>query len=55
MTTNKEIAECLKAARAEISKQNLVIWFNERNIDYYFMDDIDMYIYYFENIPEEIE
>lgn len=52
MTTNKGILECLRTARAEISKQNLIIWFNERDIDYYGMDDIDMYIYYFEKQPE---
>jgi hypothetical protein len=36
-----------------ISKQNLLNWFNENDIDYIGMTDMEMYIYYIKNANEE--
>jgi hypothetical protein len=31
-----------------IHRQEVILWFNENDIDYFNMTDLDMYIYYIE-------
>ena len=40
--------DCLKKVNKLIHRQDLVLWFNENDIDYFNMNDLDMYIYYIE-------
>lgn len=44
-----KIIEALREARNTISINELILLFNEYDIEYSNMCDIDMYIYYFEN------
>jgi len=46
--TKRHVAE-FKMVRALVSKQDVINWFNQNNIDYYHLEDIDMYIIYMEN------
>ena len=46
-----EFVDCLDALKkvdAGIHRQELILWFNENNIDYFNMSDLQMYIYYIE-------
>lgn len=40
--------ESLKKVRNRISIEQVTIWFNENDIDYFTMTDLDMYIHYIE-------
>ena len=47
-----EIKECLpylKKVNSLIPRTSLIEWFNENDIDYFNMDDLEMYIYFIEN------
>ena len=47
-----ELKDCLpylKKVNNFIIKQNVINWFNQKDIDYYNMGDLDMYIYYIEH------
>jgi hypothetical protein len=50
MLTNnmKSSIECLKSIKKDISWQEVLQWFNENNIDYFGMNDLEMYIKYLE-------
>jgi hypothetical protein len=50
MLTNnmKSSIECLKSIKKDISWQEVLHWFNENNIDYFGMNDLEMYIKYLE-------
>jgi hypothetical protein len=39
---------CLKKVNNGIHRQEVILWFNENDIDYFNMTDLDMYIYYIE-------
>lgn len=39
---------CLKKVNNGINRQEVILWFNENDIDYFNMTDLDMYIYYIE-------
>ena len=41
--------EALKRINSEIGRQQVIQWFNDKDIDYLHMTDIDMYIYYIQN------
>ena len=41
--------EALKRINSEIGRQEVIQWFNDNDIDYFHMTDIDMYIYYIQN------
>ena len=46
-----ELIDCvdaLKKVNNRIPRQELFTWFNENDIDYHTMSDLDMYIYYIE-------
>lgn len=40
--------DCLKKVSNGIHRQEVILWFNENDIDYFNMTDLDMYIYYIE-------
>ncbi len=40
--------ESLKKVNNGIHRQEVILWFNENDIDYFNMTDLDMYIYYIE-------
>jgi hypothetical protein len=41
--------DSLKKINSEIHRQSVLEWFNEQDINYLRMSDIEMYIYYIEN------
>ncbi len=46
-----EYVDCLdslKKVNNGIHRQEVILWFNENDIDYFNMTDLDMYIYYIE-------
>lgn len=43
-----ECLSCLKKVNNGIHRQEIISWFNENDIDYFNMTDLDMYIYYIE-------
>jgi len=46
-----EYVDCLdslKKVSKGIHRQEVILWFNENDIDYFNMTDLDMYIYYIE-------
>lgn len=46
-----EYVDCLdslKKVNNGIHRQEVILWFNENDIDYFNMNDLDMYIYYIE-------
>ena len=46
-----EYVDCLdslKKVNSGIHRQEVILWFNENDIDYFNMSDLDMYIYYIE-------
>jgi len=48
---SQEIVECLphlKKVNSEIPWQAVLDWFNQNDVDYYGMRDLDMYIFYIE-------
>ena len=45
--------DSLKKINSEIHRQSVLEWFNEQDINYLRMSDIEMYIYYIENANEE--
>lgn len=45
--------EALRRVNKSIDRQELIHWFNENDIEYIFMTDIEMYIYYIQNANEE--
>lgn len=50
-----EFLDCLDSLRKVknlINKTEMIIWFNEKDIDYYNMSDLEMYIFYIENNKE---
>ena len=44
--------DSLKKINSEISRQNVIQWFNDNDIDYYYMTDIEMYIQYIQQADE---
>jgi hypothetical protein len=40
--------DSLKKVNNGINRQEVILWFNENDIDYFNMTDLDMYIYYIE-------
>ena len=38
----------LKKVNYRINMRDVIIWFNENDIDYFNMNDLEMYIYYIE-------
>lgn len=44
-----EDLEALKRINNEINRQDVILWFNENDIDYFNMTDIEMYIHYIKN------
>ena len=38
-----------KTVRSLVSKSDLIQWFNDNDIEYYHLNDIDMYIKYMES------
>jgi hypothetical protein len=42
--------ECLKKINSEINRQDVIQWFNDNDIDYHTMTDIEMYIVYIKNL-----
>jgi len=44
--------DSLKKINSEISRQNVIQWFNDNDIDYYHMTDIEMYIQYIQQADE---
>lgn len=51
--TNKKqnemtILEALKQVNRTISKQEVIQWFNDNDIEYYDLNDLEMYIKYIE-------
>jgi hypothetical protein len=49
----KNDLDALKRVNSGIHKQSVIEWFNEQDIDYFRMSDLEMYIYYIENANEE--
>jgi|TARA_R110000851_G_scaffold281736_1_gene435209 hypothetical protein len=46
-----EYLDCLsslKKVNNGINRQEVILWFNENDIDYFNMTDLNMYIYYIE-------
>jgi len=43
-----ECLDCLKQVNNRINRQELIRWFNDNDIDYFTMSDLDMYIYFIE-------
>lgn len=46
-----EYVDCLdslKKVNSGINIQEVILWFNENDVDYFDMNDLDMYIYYIE-------
>lgn len=55
---NTEYLDCLsslKKVNNGIHRQEVILWFNENDIDYYNMTDLEMYIYYIEKTDEAEE
>jgi len=49
LTNNMQSSiECLKSIKKEVGWQEVLQWFNENNIDYFGMNDLEMYIKYLE-------
>jgi hypothetical protein len=44
--------DSLKKINSEISRQNVIQWFNDNDIDYFHMTDIEMYIQYIQKANE---
>lgn len=44
--------DSLKKINSEISRQNVIQWFNDNDIDYFHMTDIEMYIQYIQKADE---
>ena len=42
------LVQHLKFLNRDVNKNELILWFNEKDIDYTHMTDLDMYIYYIE-------
>ena len=40
--------DCLKKVNYGINRQEVIAWFNDKDVDYFNMTDLDMYIYYIE-------
>ena len=40
--------DSLKKVNNEIHRQEVILWFNENDIDYFNMTDLEMYIFYIE-------
>lgn len=57
MENTSEYLDCLdslKKVNNGIHRQEVILWFNENDIDYFNMSDLDMYILYIEkNITTE--
>lgn len=52
MENTSEYLDCLaslKKVNNGIHRQDVILWFNENDIDYFNMSDLEMYIYYIEN------
>jgi len=49
----QQIIAALRAVSVEISKQQLIEWFNEKDINYTCMTDIEMYVAYYEKTQAE--
>ena len=45
----KDCLSSLKKVKQFIPREELIVWFNENDIDYYTMSDLEMYIYIIEN------
>jgi hypothetical protein len=43
-----ECLDCLKQVNDRIDRQGLIRWFNDNDIDYFTMSDLEMYIYFIE-------
>jgi hypothetical protein len=46
-----EFSDCLKylkKVKNNINRNDLIIWLNENDVDYYHWTDLEMYIYYIE-------
>ncbi len=48
-TDYMDCLDCLKKVNNRINRRELIRWFNDNDVDYYNMSDLDMYIYYIEN------
>lgn len=48
-TEYMDCLDCLKKVNNRINRRELIRWFNDNDVDYYNMSDLDMYIYYIEN------
>ena len=48
-TDYMDCLDCLKKVNNRINRRELIRWFNDNDIDYYNMSDLEMYIYYIEN------
>jgi hypothetical protein len=44
--------DSLKKINSEISRQNVIQWFNDNDVDYFHMTDIEMYIQYIQKANE---
>ncbi len=44
--------EALKRINNEINRQDVILWFNENDTDYFHMTDIEMYIQYIQKANE---
>ncbi len=49
----QELINSLKEAQSIISKQELIQVLNDNDVEYYHWSDIQMYIYYLENLHKE--
>jgi len=47
--------ESLKRVNLSINRQMLISWFNEEDIDYFNMNDLEMYIMYIEKNENTVE
>jgi hypothetical protein len=43
-----ECLDCLKQVNNRINRQELIRWFNDNDIDYFTMSDLEMYIHFIE-------
>lgn len=48
----KDCLEALKLVNNRVTKQDVIQYLNDNDVDYYDWNDLEMYIYYIENCKE---
>ena len=47
--------DSLKKVNSEIFQEEILLWFNDNDIEYFHMTDLELYIYYIENNASKLQ